>query len=295
MPLPVRATLLGLIGACLLLLPGLAAAPIAPAQGPAAVPISLTPAETAVTFYAALEAREFAAAYAFLSPSAQAERPFADWSNGYLTTQHIDVQAAAGDAPDSVHVDLWVSDGELPRVHGYTGTWWLVPGATGLGWLLDRAQLDEGPAPTFPFAPRPNERCTPPNPEPATATQCQVQLNVPVPAGAILTLTSIGPQPLGGPVNLVCDSVTGGLSCLPPTGPPSPFGARLVCAPSPPADACPAEAGFKVGLLSLNGGPLSEALTIAPAQDGTSPTFLVVPSPPVSFTTLVPAPPPSRP
>ena len=108
-----------------LLLPaGIAARrpPAASAQAPLSVCGFLTPAEMVTAFYAALNAREFTAAYNMLSPEAQAERPFDAWVAGYQTTQRIDVQTFAGDSPDSISVELWVSDGTLPRVHGYNGT-----------------------------------------------------------------------------------------------------------------------------------------------------------------------------
>lgn len=271
-----------------------AGVPPAVAQAPFSPLSVLTPAEAVVAFYAALQARNFAAAYTFLSPDAQAERPFDSWAAGYASTERIDVQASAGDVPESVNVDLWVNDGELPHVHGYTGSWWLVMDGPGGGWLLDRAAIAGGPAPAFPSAPRPTESCTPIDPDPAMPTACAFNLDLPTPAGATISMTILGPQPVAGPLWVPCDSTTGGLRCLPASGAPNPWGVQFTCFPLPPAEDCPAGSGFTAGqIFSPNGGPLSEAITISPAEDGTSPTYFVVPSPPVTFTTEVaPAPPP---
>jgi len=280
---------------CLLVL-ALGRPPVAAAQSPEFPPDAVSPVETVVAYYAALQARQFVAAYAFLSPAAQAEQPFAAWIAGYQSTNRIDVQASPGDTPDSVHVDLWASDGEALDLHGYTGTWWLALDATALHWVLDDAQIVEVPPPPFPFAPRPTQRCTPANPDPAMAVSCDLTLNVPVPRGARVSLTMVGPLPYPGPVDFACDSLTGGLVCLPPTfWPPGALGAYLACQPSPPAETCSPDAAITTHVRSLNGGPLSEALTVSPAADGTALTFFVLPSPEVTFTTQLAPPPPPPP
>ena len=79
--------------------------PTAKAQTPLSGALGyLTPEEEVLGFYAALEARDFTDAYSFLSPAAQAERPFAAWVDGYAMTQRIDAQTFAGSTPDSVSV-----------------------------------------------------------------------------------------------------------------------------------------------------------------------------------------------
>lgn len=278
-----------LVAAGLMLQAGPGRSPTAHAQAPFSVLGFLSPVETVVAYYAALDAREFDAAYAMLSAAAQAESPFSDWAGGYLTTQRIDVQAYSGADPGSVYVELWVSDDTIPHVHGYSGTWTLVRDAPDQPWYLDAAQIVAAPPPAFPFTPRPVAHCSPQNPDPAAVVECAYKLNVAIPAGATVTVTSIGPQPLGGPVDVDCTSVTGGLTCAPPTGLPMALSVRLRCAPLGPA--CSADASFTIGARSLNGGLLSQAVTIATVADGTSPTFLVVPDPQVTFTTLVPLPP----
>lgn len=86
------AAVLGLVTAVLLLGRGLGRSPAASAQAPFSPFGFLTPTETVTAFYAALNAREFTAAYSMLSPAAQAEQPYSTWTEGYLTTQRIDVQ-----------------------------------------------------------------------------------------------------------------------------------------------------------------------------------------------------------
>ncbi len=290
---PQKSLVSSLLSVGLVLLLGLAHSPQVTAQTPISTLSLLTPVEVVMGFYAALQARDFTDAYTFLSPAAQAERPFASWAGGYLTTQRVDVQTSPGATPDTVSVELWVSDGTLPRVHGYAGTWSLVQDATNQAWHLDQAAISEEPPPSFPFAPRPTAHCTPPNPDPPMAIACRYQLNGSLPAGATVTVTSVTPQPLGAPVNLDCASVTGGLTCLSSGGPLRPFSAELRCSPPEPSEECPADASFTAKPLSLNGGHFSQAVTIAPLEDGTTLTFFVEPDPPVTFTTLVPSPPPA--
>ena len=290
---PLVQTYCRLLLLALLLALALGSPPAAAASTDSFLPSTITPAETVVAFYAALQAREFTAAYALLSPAAQAEQPFAAWADGYLNTDQIDAQASPGATPDSVRVQLWVSDGNMPHIHGFAGTWQLVQGTANQPWLLDDAQIVEVPPPSFPFDPRPTESCTPVDPDPATPTHCDLSLNVPVDAGSTITVTAVGPQPLAALLQVDCGSLTNGLSCLSPTGPPSTFSVQLVCFPAlsgPPA--CPIQAGFSADITSLNGGPLSETLTVTSARQGTL-TYLVLPTPPVTFPTLVPPPPPS--
>jgi hypothetical protein len=100
---------------------------------------------TVVAFYAALNERRFADAYAFLSPAYQASYPFDSWSAGFANTERITVdQARAELLPDAVvitvtAVDRLLSGGTVTRRFG--GAWYLVWSPTAHRWLLDRAEL----------------------------------------------------------------------------------------------------------------------------------------------------------
>jgi hypothetical protein len=267
--------------------------PAASAQAPYSVFGFLTPAEVVTAYYAALNAREFTAAYSMLSPEAQADQPFDAWVAGYQTTQRIDVQTFAGDSPDSVSMELWVSDGTLPRVHGYNGTWRLVRDADDQFWQLDQAQIAEEAPPDFPFVDRPSVHCAPLDPAPGGSVRCAYRLERSIPRGATVRVTSVGPLPLGGPISVDCADATGGLTCLPFDPAVGPFSVELACSPVPPGDVCVGNAAFAVTAISLNGGPFSQAVTISTLSDGSEPTYFAVPDPPVTFTSLVPPAPPT--
>jgi hypothetical protein len=287
-----KALVLSIVTLGLLFLLGPVHSPTAKAQTPLSALGYLTPEEEVLGFYAALEARDFTDAYSFLSPAAQAEHPFAAWVDGYAMTQRIDAQTFAGPTPDSVSVELWASDGIAPRVHGYTGTWWLTRDSADQSWLLDQAQIRDGAPPTFPFASRPTAHCSPRNPEPAMATQCMYRLNRSVPVGATITVTALTPQPLASLMDVDCASTRGGLTCVPPPNPLRPFSVQLRCSPAELDDECPADASFTLNARSLNGGLLSQGVTISSLEDAPVPTFFVEPDPAVTFTTLVPPAPP---
>ncbi len=107
------------------------------------------------------------------------------------------MQTAPGDDPNSVFVELWVSDGTMPRVHGYIGTRWLVRDADDQFWQLDQAQIDEEP-PSFPIADRPSAHCTPLGPAPGASVRCGYRLERAIPRGVTVHVSSVGPLPLGG-------------------------------------------------------------------------------------------------
>ena len=101
-----------------------------------------TRALTVEQFYALLGRKEYAAAYAFLSPAFTAANPFASWRAGYESTETI--EARVTELPDGlVGVELTAVDrtqaGAVTR--RYRGTWSLVWSSAASQWLLDRAEI----------------------------------------------------------------------------------------------------------------------------------------------------------
>lgn len=95
-------------------------------------------------FYSALSDKRFADAYAFLSPAYQQQNPFEPWKDGYATTQSIQVDTAAGAAPNEVQVELTATDrrpggGTLTR--RFRGTWTVIWSAEQKRWLLDSPSI----------------------------------------------------------------------------------------------------------------------------------------------------------
>jgi len=95
-------------------------------------------------FYTAVDAQQYAAAYALLSPAFQAQQPYNSWVAGYATTVVLgaDVTQSAA-APNSVAVYLTAVNQSTDFqgvVARYSGTWTLVADGVG-GWLLDSANI----------------------------------------------------------------------------------------------------------------------------------------------------------
>ncbi|MEZ4674324.1 MAG: hypothetical protein R2932_08790 [Caldilineaceae bacterium] len=96
--------------------------------------------ETVAHFYELLQARDFTAAYALLSPEFQAANPFDSWSAGYANTEGF-VATVNADAtvPNRVAVDLAVTEqlnSGATRVRHYSGYWDLTWNGTAPGWIL---------------------------------------------------------------------------------------------------------------------------------------------------------------
>lgn len=99
---------------------------------------------TVFGYYRALAERDFAAAYAFLSPTVQAANPYDAWVAGYATTQRIEVETSQTDNPDVVAVRLRATDstaggGTVTRT--FAGVWHLIWSPDQRRWLLDRAEI----------------------------------------------------------------------------------------------------------------------------------------------------------
>jgi len=101
-------------------------------------------AYTVYAFYRALDAREFADAYAFLSPAFQSANPYPEWVAGFAATTSIEAEAEDGPGENEVRVALVATDrtatgGTLAR--RFTGAWTVVWSASARRWLLDRAVI----------------------------------------------------------------------------------------------------------------------------------------------------------
>jgi hypothetical protein len=101
-------------------------------------------ADAVAAFYTAVDAQQYAAAYALLSPAFQAQQPYNSWVAGYATTVVLgaDVTQSAA-APNSVAVYLTAVNQSTDFqgvVARYSGTWTLVADGVG-GWLLDSANI----------------------------------------------------------------------------------------------------------------------------------------------------------
>lgn len=99
---------------------------------------------TVAGYYQALDRKDFASAYAFLSPAYQATHPYDRFVAGYATTISIRAQTTDTDTPDVVHVELTATDsaadgGRVTR--RFAGSWTLIWSADTHRWLLDRAEI----------------------------------------------------------------------------------------------------------------------------------------------------------
>jgi len=95
-------------------------------------------------YYQALDGKDFANAYAFLSPAYQAAHPYDSYIAGYATTISIRARASDTDTPNVVRVELTATDSAPSgsRVtRRFIGAWTLIWGADAHRWLLDRAAI----------------------------------------------------------------------------------------------------------------------------------------------------------
>jgi hypothetical protein len=101
-------------------------------------------------FYELLGRKELQAAYALLADTEQAQTPYNAWAAGYADTLAIQATTAADPAtPNRVRVDLAATDhtadgGQVVR--HFAGTWELVWGGAGHGWMLANPQLQAVPS-----------------------------------------------------------------------------------------------------------------------------------------------------
>ena len=98
---------------------------------------------TVEQYYEYLAAKNYRAAYAFLSPRFQRTQPFNRWQAGFANTQSFTVEGAAGGANGAVALLLTSVD----KVNGTDGTtrygvsWQLVWSNAAKQWLLDRSTV----------------------------------------------------------------------------------------------------------------------------------------------------------
>jgi hypothetical protein len=101
-------------------------------------------AATVEQFYQLLGRKDLKGAYALLADAEQAANPYDSWAAGYANTVAIQATAAADPATaNTVRVELSATDqqgGGQVSQH-FTGTWTLVWGGTGRGWLLANPQI----------------------------------------------------------------------------------------------------------------------------------------------------------
>ncbi len=102
-------------------------------------------AETVTHFYTLLQERNFADAYAFLSPTFQAANPFATWEAGYANTESIVATATADPTvTNRIAVTLEVNErlsSGVTRVRHYSGYWDLSWDSEAPGWLLQKGSF----------------------------------------------------------------------------------------------------------------------------------------------------------
>jgi hypothetical protein len=101
-------------------------------------------AATVEQFYQLLARKELKRAYALLADAEQAANPYDSWAAGYANTVAIQATAAADPATaNTVRVELSATDqkdgGQVSQ--RFAGTWTLVWGGSGRGWLLADPQI----------------------------------------------------------------------------------------------------------------------------------------------------------
>jgi len=101
-----------------------------------------TPAETVRRFYNLIGQRDYAAAYALLSPDYQRHFGYEKWRAGYATTVSSEADVTETNDPTNVPFTLTATDqspsGTITRV--YAGRWSLI-GDGQQGWFLDDGRL----------------------------------------------------------------------------------------------------------------------------------------------------------
>lgn len=96
-------------------------------------------------FYGLLDAGDYEAAYAFLSPNFQAANPYDAWVSGYANTERV-IAYVAQSEPGRVTVNLEAHERDPAgdtRVRYFSGTWYLIFDTDRRQWLLDRAEIRE--------------------------------------------------------------------------------------------------------------------------------------------------------
>lgn len=101
-------------------------------------------AATVEQFYQLLSRKDLKGAYALLADAEQAANPYDRWAAGYANTIAIQATAAADPATaNTVRVELSATDqkdgGQVSQ--RFAGTWTLVWGGPGRGWLLGNPQI----------------------------------------------------------------------------------------------------------------------------------------------------------
>lgn len=102
------------------------------------------PADAVRRFYAFLNDKHYAAAYALLSDSFRASSPFEAWKAGYASTISSDATVEDSDDPADVPITLTARDQRNGTVVTtvYRGSWATVSDGHG-GWLLDDGRLQK--------------------------------------------------------------------------------------------------------------------------------------------------------
>ena len=103
-------------------------------------------ANTIEHFYAAINAKQYDAAYQFTTAAFQAREPFDKWKAGFATTKSVQAEATSTEQAGPVKFKLTAVDttasGDLTRT--YTGVWTLVYSTAKHQWLLDTAEVQLG-------------------------------------------------------------------------------------------------------------------------------------------------------
>lgn len=102
---------------------------------------------TVEVFYQRINARQFEAAYSFLTAAAQAREPFAGWKAGFDTTVSVEASADATNGDDVTKPVRFTLRAIDKRPDGtsfersFAGTWTLVYSTERHQWLLDVAEV----------------------------------------------------------------------------------------------------------------------------------------------------------
>lgn len=102
---------------------------------------------TVEVFYQRINARQFEAAYAFLTPAAQAREPFETWRAGFDTTESVEATADGTNGEDPtkpVRFTLLATDRSAAgstSSRSFAGSWTLIYSPERHQWLLDVAEV----------------------------------------------------------------------------------------------------------------------------------------------------------